>query len=125
MDAVKVVVIEDNPLNMELVTDLLEGAGHRVFWASKAEDGLALVRMESPDVVLMDIALAGMDGLSATRLLKEDPSTSHIPIVAITAHAMRGDEDKALHAGCTGYIVKPIDTRTFVATVTSFVRSTE
>jgi two-component system cell cycle response regulator DivK len=122
MDAVKVVVIEDNPLNMELVTDLLETAGHRVLWAAKAEDGLALARSEAPDVILMDIALGGMDGLSATRLLKEDPQTCDIPVVAMTAHALRGDEDRAIQAGCTGYIVKPINTRTFVDTVTSFVR---
>lgn len=123
MNGVKVVVIEDNRLNMELVADLLETAGHRVIWAAKAEEGLALAKSEAPDLILMDIALAGMDGLSATRLLKEDPDTRDIPVVALTAHAMRGDEQKAIEAGCTGYIVKPINTRTFVETVTSYARS--
>lgn len=122
MNGVKVVVIEDNRLNLELVSDLLEMAGHQVLWAAKAEEGLALVRSESPDVILMDIALAGMDGLSATRILKEDPQTRHIPVVALTAHALRGDEQKALEAGCTGYIMKPINTRTFVETVTAYAR---
>jgi CheY-like chemotaxis protein len=84
---------------------------------------LALAKSEAPDLILMDIALAGMDGLSATRLLKEDPDTRDIPVVALTAHAMRGDEQKAIEAGCTGYIVKPINTRTFVETVTSYARS--
>jgi CheY-like chemotaxis protein len=121
MTATKVIVIEDNPLNMELVSDLLETAGFKVYAATKAEEGVAIARAEAPDVILMDIALAGMDGLSATRLLKEDPATRHIPVIALTAHAMRGDEQKALDAGCTGYIVKPINTRTFAEVVASYV----
>ena len=125
MGGVKIILVEDNPLNIELVTDLLQTAGHEVLATSKAEEGLAMARIESPDVILMDIALIGMDGLSATRMLKEDPATASIPVIALTAHAMRGDEEKALRAGCVAYIAKPINTRTFVDIVTTYARASK
>ena len=119
----KVLVIEDNPMDMQLVVDLLEVAGHTVFQAQTAEQGIELAKAESPDLILMDISLPGMDGLAATGILKQDPDIKDVPIVALTAHAMRGDEKKALVAGCIGYITKPFDTNTFPETVAHYVKS--
>jgi CheY-like chemotaxis protein len=124
MNASRVLVIEDNQLNFELVADLLEANGFVVHHARTAEEGLNLARESSPDLVLMDFSLPGMDGLCATRALKADPATSHLPVIAITAHAMKGDEEIARSAGCDGYLTKPIDTRTFIATVLRLLEST-
>ncbi len=118
-----VLVIEDNPLNMELVTDLLEAAGYCVRQARTAEEGIRLVRTERPRLILMDFSLPGMDGLSATAVLKSDPATREIPVIALTAHAMKGDEEKARAAGCVAYITKPIDTREFPKTIAQFLQS--
>src|SRR5712692_8176668 len=112
MSGEKILVVEDNPLNRELTADILGAAGYTVLQAENAEKGLALARAESPALILMDVRLPGMDGLSATETLKEEAETREIPVVALTAHAMKGDEAKALAAGCRGYITKPIDTRT-------------
>ena len=112
-----ILIIEDNPTNLELAKDLLEAAGFIVLSANEAEEGLRVARQILPDLILMDISLPGMDGLSATRELKCDPATTHIPVVALTAHAMRGDEQSALEVGCAGYLTKPIATRDFVATL--------
>ncbi len=117
----RVLVIEDNHINLELVTDLLEAAGFEVYAAANAEDGLQAAKLMVPDLVLMDLSLPGMDGLAATRALRASPATCHLPIVALTAHAMKGDQDIAERAGCNGYLTKPIDTRTFVSSVTSFI----
>jgi len=117
----KILIVEDNPINMELATDLLEAAGHSVVPASDAEAGIILAGTESPDIILMDLALPGMDGLQATQILRHTATTLEIPILALTAHAMQGDAAKAAAAGCIGYLTKPIDTRTFVGTVVSFV----
>ena len=117
----QVLVIEDNLVNLELVTDLLEANEFRVVQAHTAEEGLRLARALVPDLVLMDLSLPGMDGLAATKAMKSDPTTSHVPVVALTAHAMRGDEAAALKAGCDGYLSKPIDTRTFPARVGEFI----
>lgn len=119
----KILIIEDNLMNMELATDLLEAAGYVVIQAGIAEKGIELARAGSPDLILMDISLPGMDGLEATRVLKQDPATKDISVVAMTAHAMKGDEEKALAAGCAGYITKPIDTRAFSKTVARFIDS--
>jgi len=115
-----ILIIEDNPLNMELARDLLEARGYRVREASTAQEGIEAVRAEKPDLVLMDIQLPGMDGLTATRVLREDPNLADLKIVALTAHAMKGDEQKVLEAGCNGYISKPIDTRQFPKQIASF-----
>lgn len=117
MKPARILVVEDTPMNLELVTDLLEAAGHIVFTAEAAEPGIAKARREHPDLILMDIGLPGVDGLTATRLLKQDAETCHIPIIALTAHAMASDEQDARAAGCEGYLTKPINTLTFVATV--------
>lgn len=119
----KILIVEDNPMNMELATDLLEASGYIVIQAGVAEEGIELARAESPDLILMDISLPGMDGLEATGVLRQDPTTKDINIVALTAHAMKGDEEKALTAGCSGYITKPIDTRAFSKTVSRFIES--
>ena len=119
----KILVVEDNPVNMELVTDLLEVAGFAFASAMTAEEGIRLAETELPDLILMDIQLPGMDGLEATELLKKNPKTLHIPIVALTAHAMKGDEERALAVGCIGYITKPINTRTFPHLVAEFAES--
>ena len=119
----KILIIEDNPLNLELAADLLEANGFIVHSAQTAEEGLRMARELLPDLVLMDFSLPDMDGLSAAKKLKADPVTRHLTVVGLTAHAMRGDEQIELNAGCDGYLTKPIDTRTFVATVTKFIAS--
>ena len=116
-----ILVIEDNDLNRELVTDLLEASGFIVYQAREAEQGLRLAREYMPDLVLMDLSLPGMDGLAATRALREDPAIQHLTVIALTAHAMKGDEQIALHAGCDGYLTKPIDTRSFVGKIRTFI----
>jgi two-component system cell cycle response regulator DivK len=113
----KVLIIEDNPANMTLATFLLQSAGHSVLAARDAETGLTLARAEQPDLVLMDIQLPGMDGLEATALLKGDEATREIPVVALTALAMKGDEERIRAAGCDGYIAKPLAYRDFLATI--------
>ena len=120
-EAKTILVIEDNTTNMELVSVLLEVAGFRVVQAPNAEVGLALAAAHTPDLILMDVGLPGMDGLHATELMRADARTRHIPIVVVTAHAMRGDETKALAAGCVGYIAKPIQTRGFADRVKEFL----
>jgi len=119
----KILIVEDNPMNMELATDLLEASGYVVIQAGAAEEGIKLARAELPDLILMDISLPGMDGLEATGVLKQDPATKGINVIALTAHAMKGDEEKALASGCAGYITKPIDTRAFSKTVSQFIDS--
>ncbi len=119
----KILIIEDNALNLELATVLLENNGFLVASAQTAEDGLKLARELSPDLVLMDFSLPGMDGLAATKNLKTDPATRHLTVVGLSANAMKGDQETALEAGCDGYLTKPIDTRTFVATVKKFINS--
>jgi CheY-like chemotaxis protein len=117
----KILLIEDNNLNLELAKDLLESGGFVVLQARTAEAGLRLAQEDSPDLVLMDLSLPGMDGLCATRTLKADPLTRHLTVIALTANAMKGDQEIALGAGCDGYLTKPIDTRTFVTDVSGFV----
>jgi CheY-like chemotaxis protein len=119
----KVLIIEDNPMNMELAKDLLEVAGYFVLQAETAEKGIELAKAESPDIILMDIGLPGMDGLTATRIIQQDQSTKDIPVIALTAHAMKDDREKTLSAGCKGHITKPIDTREFAKLVAFFIES--
>ena len=115
----KVLVVEDNPANMTLATFLLKSVGHSVLPATDAESGLTLARSEQPDLILMDIQLPGMDGLQATALLKADVATRDIPVIALTALAMKGDEARIRAAGCDGYIGKPLAYRDFLATIAS------
>jgi two-component system cell cycle response regulator DivK len=103
-----VLVVEDNPANMKLSSLLLHNAGHSVLCAVDAETGLTMARADKPDLILMDIQLPGMDGLAATALLKQDPETAAIPIIALTAMAMKADQKKSEVAGCDAYIAKPL-----------------
>jgi len=106
----RVLVVEDNEMNMQLVEYLLEEGGYQIVKAASGEDALSIARGGEPvDLILMDIHLPGIDGLSVIREMKADPQTGAIPILALTAHAMRGDKDRFLEAGCDGYISKPID----------------
>jgi two-component system cell cycle response regulator DivK len=117
----RILVIEDNPDNMTLTAMLLESAGHVVLSAVDAEVGLTMARTERPDMILMDIQLPGMDGLSATAILKQDPLTREVPVLALTALAMKGDEERIRAAGCDGYIAKPIGIQAFLATIAESV----
>jgi CheY-like chemotaxis protein len=117
----KILVIEDNLLNLELTTLLLAASGFAVSSAQTAEEGLRMAREILPDLVLMDLGLPGMDGLCATKNLKADPATRHLTVVGLTAHAMNGDKEIALNAGCDGYLTKPIDTRTFTESLRRFI----
>ena len=112
-----VLVVEDNPLNLELASELLRLSGYRVVQARTAEEGIQLARAERPNLILLDVRLPGMDGLAAVRALKRDAETRHIPTIAMTAQAMKGDEEAALAAGFDAYVTKPIDTRAFPHTV--------
>lgn len=116
-----VLVVEDNPANMTLATFLLKSAGHSVLGATDAESGLALARSAQPGLILMDIQLPGMDGLEATSLLKQDDATRSIPVIALTAFAMKGDEERIRAAGCDGYIGKPMRYKDFLAVVATFI----
>jgi two-component system, cell cycle response regulator DivK len=107
-----ILIVDDNPANLKLARVLLAGEGYEVRVAVDAEEALALLASFQPRLVLMDLQLPGMDGLSLTRRLKDDPATRDVAILALTAYAMKGDEAKALRAGCDGYVTKPIDTRT-------------
>jgi two-component system cell cycle response regulator DivK len=113
----RILVVEDNTDNMLLTVLLLESVGHTVLSAIDAEAGLALARGELPDLILMDIQLPGMDGLEATGLLKQHDATRAIPVIALTALAMKGDEARILAAGCDGYIAKPMSSKTFLTTI--------
>jgi two-component system cell cycle response regulator DivK len=113
----KVLIVEDTPANMKLAVFLLQSAGHTVLSATDAEAGLTLARDELPDLILMDIQLPGIDGLEAAALLKGDDATRAIPVIALTALVMKGDEERIRSAGCDGYIAKPMRYQEFLATI--------
>ncbi len=123
MKKAKILVVEDNPMNMELASDLLLISGYQVLMATHAREGIEMAKIEMPDLVLMDIGLPDINGLEATAMLKKDQATHSIPIVALTAHAMNGDEEQARAAGCIGYITKPIDMQTFAPAVERFLNA--
>ena len=110
----RVLVVDDSDLNRKLVTTLLHANAFDILQAEDAEHAIILAINELPDLILMDIQLPGMDGYEATRRLRQTPETSNIPIIALTAHAMPADEQRAREAGCNDYISKPINTRNFV-----------
>ena len=125
MTARKILVVEDNDMNMQLVEYLLEEGGFEIAKASSGEEALALARDPAtiaPDLILMDIHLPGMDGLSVVRAMKSDEHMRQVPILALTAHAMRGDKDRFLEAGCDGYISKPIDVKTFITSIEQYIK---
>jgi two-component system cell cycle response regulator DivK len=112
-----ILIVEDNPANMKLTVFLLQHAGYGVLSATDAESGLALARERHPDLILMDIQLPGMDGLAAIELLKRDEATRAIPVIVLTALAMKGDEARIREAGCDGYIAKPMRYQEVLSTV--------
>ena len=117
----KIFIIDDHPVNLELVKVLLVLEGYEVHTAGDAESALVLLPQVRPDLILMDVQLPGMDGLELARRIRADTTYKNVRIVALTAYAMKGDEEKALAAGCDGYLSKPIDTRTFPKMVASFL----
>jgi CheY-like chemotaxis protein len=117
-----ILVVEDNPSNQLLTSTVLELEGYRVEMAESSMQAMERVAAHLPDLILMDVQLPGVDGLSLAKALKSARQTAGIPIVALTAHAMSGDREQALTAGCVGYISKPIDTHTFGAQVRAFLR---
>jgi two-component system cell cycle response regulator DivK len=120
-----ILIVDDNPANLKLARVLLTAEGYQVRVATDAEDALAVLREFTPRLILMDLQLPGMDGLTLTRRLKDDPATQDIAVIALTAYAMKGDEQKARAAGCDGYISKPIDTRILAQTVADFLAKGE
>jgi two-component system cell cycle response regulator len=121
MPSKSIFIVDDNPVNLELAKVLLVLEGYEVHTAGDAETALLLLPELRPDLILMDVQLPGMDGLELARRVKADPRVNNARIVALTAYAMKGDEEKALSAGCDGYLSKPIDTRTFPKMVASFL----
>ena len=116
-----ILIVDDNPINLKLARVLLTGEGYQVRTATDAEEALEVLQQFKPRLILMDIQLPGMDGLTLTRRLKADPATKDAIILGLTAYAMRGDEEKVLEAGCDGYVPKPIDTRTFPGVITRYL----
>jgi CheY-like chemotaxis protein len=116
-----ILVVDDNAVNLKLVEVLLRVEGYEVRTATEASEVLDVLRTFRPRLILMDLQLPGVDGLELTRALKQDPATRDIPVVALTAYAMKGDEQKALGAGCDGYIAKPINTRTLAGVVAGYL----
>ncbi len=122
MGATKILLVEDNELNVKLIRALMQLGNIYMFEAGDAEKGIEVARQEMPDLILMDIQLPGMDGLTATRKIKVDDDLRHIPVVALSGFNDRKDKDKATEAGCDGYITKPIDVKTFLQDVQGFLR---
>ena len=120
-----ILVVEDNERNLKLLRDVLEYAGYDVRVARTGEDGVTLAVKEPPDLVLMDLQLPGIDGMEALRRLRESPRTAGIPVVAVTAQAMKQDRERALDAGFNGYIEKPISVRAFPDQVRRFLTGEE
>lgn len=120
--APKVLVVDDNIVNLKLICELLELDEYEVLKAGNAEEALQVIESFPLDLILMDIELPGIDGLTLTRQLKERENTKNIPIIAVTAFAMKGDAQKAYGAGCDGYITKPIDTRKFTEQINGFMK---
>jgi len=118
---VRILVVEDNERNLKLVRDVLQFAGHEVIEARTGEEGVELTRTESPRLVLMDLQLPGIDGVEALRLIRESPEGARIPVVAVTAFAMKQDRARALSAGFDDYLEKPIDVRALPVQVQAFL----
>ena len=121
MPGEKILLIEDNAVNRDLIQFLLESKGYLVREAATAEEAFEILKTQRPDLIVMDIQLPGMDGLEATKKLKENPATRDIPVVAVTSYAMKGDRESAAAAGCVGYITKPIDKTTFLHEVALYL----
>jgi two-component system cell cycle response regulator DivK len=116
-----VMIVEDNELNMKLFNDLLESRGYTVIQTRNGMEALDLARAHMPDLILMDIQLPEVSGLVVTKWLKDDEQLAHIPVVAVTAFAMKGDEERILQGGCEGYISKPISVSHFLETIAQYI----
>jgi CheY-like chemotaxis protein len=123
MAATPILIVDDNPSNTKLLAFLLTARGYEIRTAASADEAIAVLAQWKPRLILMDIQLPGMDGLTLTRQLKADPATRDIAIVAATAYAMKGDQQRALAAGCNGYLTKPIDTRQLPLDIERFLAS--
>jgi CheY-like chemotaxis protein len=119
----RVLIVDDHPVNLKLACELLESEGYLVDRAISAEAALTAIADHVPDLILMDLALPGMDGLELTRLLQSQEGTRAIPVVALTAFAMKRDQEKAMEAGCVAYVPKPIDTRSLPAMLAAILAS--
>ncbi|HVU13589.1 MAG TPA: response regulator [Phototrophicaceae bacterium] len=117
----RVLVVEDNMDNMTLITDILHSLGYQVLAAKDGEEGVKTARSDTPDLILMDLSLPRVDGWTATRMIKADPKLVQIPIIALTAHAMTGDRERALEAGCNDYISKPINIRELMSKLRQYL----
>ena len=118
--AKQILVVEDNPTNMYLITFILKSKGYEILEAKCGEEGVEMAIKELPDVVIMDIQLPGIDGMEATKRIRNSKADGKMPIIALTSYAMIGDREKALEAGCTGYIEKPINPDTFISEIEKF-----
>ncbi len=118
----QILLVEDNVMNRRLAQFLLKSEGYIVYEATNGREALELVKAHVPDLILMDLQLPELDGFTTTQILKQDATTKDIPVVALTAYAMTGDAERALEAGCDGYITKPIDKQGFLETVASYLR---
>ena len=122
MDEKKILLVEDNEVNRRLAGFLLRSQGYQVIEATTAQVAFDMIPNNRPDLIVMDIQLPGMDGLEATTKLKAEPATANIPVIAVTSYAMAGDRDKALAAGCSGYVTKPIDKTIFLAEISRHLK---
>ncbi len=125
MGGKRILLIEDNAVNRRLAQFLLKSQGYEVWEVTSAPEAFESLKERQPDLILMDIQLPGIDGLTATRQLKADPATRNIPVLAVTSYAMKGDETKAFEAGCSGYVTKPIDKTVFLEAVAKALRGHE
>ena len=105
----RILIVEDNEMNLDMLSRRLERQGHTILSATDGRTGMDVAKREQPDLILMDLSLPGMDGWEATRLLKAEEGTRHIPVIALTAHAMEGDRERALGVGCDDFATKPVD----------------
>ena len=117
----KILVVEDNETNMYLCSRILKSSGYEVIEARSGEEGIEFTIKEKPDLIIMDIQLPGIDGLETTKRIRKTKANGDIPIIALTSYAMAGDRKKALSAGCTGYIEKPINPETFLAEIEKYL----
>ncbi len=121
----KILLVEDNDMNRDMLSRRLERRGYHVVVALDGEQGVSMAQAERPDLILMDMSLPVLDGWQATRRIKSAPETQNIPVIALTAHAMAGDQDKAIAAGCDDYDSKPIDLPRLLEKIEKFLRETE
>ena len=113
----RILIVEDEPKNLKLFRDLLQKFGFETIEATDGEQGVELAKTTEPDLILMDIMMPKMDGLEATRIIKAQPNCRQIPIIALTSYAMKGDRERAIEAGCDGYITKPVDIRELMKSI--------